>query len=96
MSLVRAQQEISSAEFSQWIAYNNVEPFGESRADLRAGIISSVMANIHRGKGQKSFTADEFMPEFGEREKPKMKSRQMQGLLRQFVKMHNATTDEGK
>ena len=34
MSVRRCQQEVSSAEFAEWMAYAEVSPFGEGRADL--------------------------------------------------------------
>ncbi len=48
---------------AEWIAYNQLEPIGEERADLRAGIIASTVANVHRGK-RKAFKASDFMPKF--------------------------------
>lgn len=33
---------------TEWIAYYTLEPFGEERADLRAGVLASLLANIHR------------------------------------------------
>ena len=67
MSVRQCQQEISSREFAEWIAYNRLEPFGERRADLRTGIVASVIANVNRDKKKRSkpFKAEEFMPEFG-------------------------------
>lgn len=51
--------------FKEWLDYAQVEPFGEERADLRAGIIASVMANcLARGKGRPAFRPSDFMPLF--------------------------------
>jgi inner membrane protein involved in colicin E2 resistance len=47
---------------TEWEIYAAIEPWGEERADLRAGIIASVIANVNRGKGQKAFTPQMFMP----------------------------------
>jgi hypothetical protein len=33
-------------ELAEWAAYYQCEPFGEERADLRAGIVASVIANV--------------------------------------------------
>jgi len=61
------QREISSLDFAEWLAYQELEPFGEERADLRAGIISATVANTARDpkKRRKPFRPAEFMPEFG-------------------------------
>ncbi|GEM_PF-787934 len=57
---------ISARELAEWEAYYRVEPWGEERADLRAGIIAATEANVHRDakKRRKAFTPEEFMPRF--------------------------------
>jgi len=49
---------------AEWLAYASLEPFGEDRADLRAGIIASTVANVNRGRSQRSLTPQDFMPDF--------------------------------
>ena len=44
------------------MAYNAIEPFGEERADLRAGIVAATTANVWRGKKDKAFKPTDFMP----------------------------------
>lgn len=44
----QAQLEISSAEFTEWMAYYELEPFGELVADQRHGVASALLANINR------------------------------------------------
>lgn len=53
---------MTSRQFAEWLAYSNVEPFGEQRADLRSAIIACVTANVWRGKGQKALKPEDFMP----------------------------------
>lgn len=55
---------MSSEELSMWMAYEVIEPFGETRADIRAGIIASTIANVNRGKNQKAFSPEDFMVKF--------------------------------
>ena len=43
------------------MAYDNIEPFGDQRADLRAGIISSTIFNMGRGKKAKAMGPIDFM-----------------------------------
>lgn len=50
-----------------WVAYAEAEPFGEERADLRAGIVASVIANVNRDpKKGRAYGPSDFMPKFGE------------------------------
>lgn len=61
---------VSSRELTEWQAYYSLEPFGEERADLRAGIVASTVANSVRDPKQQKqpYSPDQFMPQFEERE----------------------------
>lgn len=61
---------LSSRELSEWMAYYELEPWGEDRGDLRAGIVASVIANVNRDPKQRRapFEPQDFMPEFGSSE----------------------------
>lgn len=50
MSVRRAQEEISSAEFAEWIAYDRLEPIGDRRSDYQAAVIAYVTAQCHSSK----------------------------------------------
>jgi len=65
-------RRITYRELREWFAYYNIEPFGEWRADLRQAITSMVIANVNRGKNQKAFKPEDFMPF----EKPKKRKPQ--------------------
>jgi hypothetical protein len=56
--------EITSRQFAEWMAYAQLEPFGEERDDLRMGIVASTIANANRGKGQKAYKPTDFIPDF--------------------------------
>lgn len=57
---------MSSAEMAEWMAYAMIEPFGEARADLRMGIIASLLANIYRDpkKRRQAYKPEDFIPQF--------------------------------
>jgi len=55
---------MTSRQFAEWQAYAAIEPWGEDRADLRAGIVASTVAN-YAGKSLKedaSVSPIDFMP----------------------------------
>lgn len=60
----RMLSEITSRQFAEWMAYSQLEPWGEERDDLRMGIVASTIANSNRGKGQKPYKPQDFMPSF--------------------------------
>lgn len=52
---------MSSHEFTHWIAYYNLHPFGVERDNAHAGLIASMIGNAHRGKHGKPFNPSDFM-----------------------------------
>ncbi|MFZ2738093.1 MAG: DUF4035 domain-containing protein [Burkholderiaceae bacterium] len=53
---------IGSDELTEWMAFYQLEPFGDFRADVRAGIVASTFANANRARDTKPFTPEDFMP----------------------------------
>lgn len=43
------------------MVYYQIEPWGEKRADLRSGIIASILHNVNRGKKDKASSASDFI-----------------------------------
>jgi hypothetical protein len=64
MTVAEMLTRVSSCELTEWAAFYALEPFGEERADLRAGIISATVANVNRGEKQEPLAAADFMPKF--------------------------------
>lgn len=64
-------RSMSGPQFVEWMAYAEMEPFGEERADLRMAIETAALGNIlyqvWTGKKNLPFKIDDFMPKF---EKP--------------------------
>jgi len=56
--------------FVEWMQYAQVEPFGEERADVRAAIVATTVANcMGREKGKPPFKLADFMPQFEQPER---------------------------
>ncbi len=45
MTVSELLARISSAELTEWMAFDAIDPFGNWRADLRTGILAAVTAN---------------------------------------------------
>jgi hypothetical protein len=43
--------KMTSMEFTEWKVFFNLEPFGDMRADLRAGMIAAPLLNIWKKRG---------------------------------------------
>ena len=57
---------MSSLEFTEWMAYYRIEPFGPWRSDYQAGIVAAAVVNARafRPKHEKPHGPAEFMPSF--------------------------------
>lgn len=53
-----------AAELAEWMAFAELEPFGETRADLRSGIVAATVANSVRDPEQRRqpFGPADFVP----------------------------------
>ena len=83
-------ERCDSREIAEWMAYDSVEPFGEDRADLRAGIIASQIVNVHLSKGQRATVPADFMPDFDPKPKPAQSQREMAAVMGQLMAKQNA------
>jgi hypothetical protein len=61
VTVAELQDRLSLQEFWDWQLFAAKEPFLSERVDLMGALISSVIANVNRGKGQKPLTVDDFM-----------------------------------
>lgn len=50
---------MSPSEFIHWMAYYRLEPFGQERDNLHAGIIASTIVNVNSPK--RPYKAHDFM-----------------------------------
>ena len=88
MTVAELLTRISGRELSEWEAYYSLEPFGQVRGDLQAGIVASTVANLFRTKkGDKVYKPGDFTLEFKppRQKKPKPTPEQVQENLA-FVK----------
>ena len=52
-------RRMGASLFAEWRAFYALDPFGEERADLRMGVLASVLSNLFRGKrGRRKAPAD--------------------------------------
>lgn len=68
----RLLAELSTHEFDEWLAFYSIEPWGEARADVRAGIVASTIANVNRNPKyrRKPYSPQDFMPVYDKPPKP--------------------------
>lgn len=62
MTVKQLLASLDSAELTEWMAFNNIEAIGEARADLRAGIVASTVANHGTRVIREPYRPRDFMP----------------------------------
>jgi hypothetical protein len=76
---------MSWTQFLEWQAFADVEPFGPERDDQRFGSISTTIANVFRGKGQRPYKLKDLTPLFGDsqatKEEPNWKRMKQMGKM---------------
>lgn len=80
-------REISARQLGEWFAYALLEGFGDRRADIRMGILASLIANVHRDAKRKPspYKPADFIPRIKEDE-DKMRERDLRAALDAIAK----------
>lgn len=55
------QARMDSAEFTEWQAFDALEPIGERRADLRMALLCQLIANINRDPKRAAYSINDFL-----------------------------------
>lgn len=56
---------MGSREFSEWMAFFQLQPYGEWRADFRTASLMALIANVNRDPNKsKEYAPQDFMPDF--------------------------------
>jgi hypothetical protein len=61
------EETIDPEEWREWQGFNLLQPFGDQRNDVAAGVIASTIANSNRSKSSTPFSINDFMVEWGKK-----------------------------
>lgn len=64
MTRAELAQTMTHYELMEWSRLEGIEPWGERRLDLLAGIIAATIANVNRGPNRAPYQPKDFMPQF--------------------------------
>lgn len=70
MTVTELGRRMTSYELAEWAAFYQLEPFGEARSDLRAGMISSTIANCMTKRRGQGYRPSDFMVDFDKQHQP--------------------------
>ncbi len=60
--------ELPRRAFLDWVAYHELEPWDQDRADLRSAIVAATLANVFRQRGQPPRRVRDFLAYRGPRQ----------------------------
>lgn len=81
---------VSARELSEWEAYEGLAgPIGAERFDHLFAMLASVIANVNRGKGQRPYKGEQFMPKW-EKRAPVQDGMDGESMLRAVKRIHKA------
>jgi hypothetical protein len=79
MTVAELLSRVSSYELSEWQAFEKLEPFGSEAGYVGHAIVAKTIADVNRGKDQKSYELSDFMPDYeGEEEGPQTEREMLQ------------------
>lgn len=100
MTVRQLLESLDSREITEWLAYDQIEPFGPQREDLRTGLICSTVANHSLSPPRQPVRPSDFMLFADERRERKdgpvllPDAKAQSDLIRQAVFGHKPSTRE--
>ena len=88
------ESRLTAREFAEWMAFYQIDPWGEQRADMRSAQLVSMLANINRDpKKGRVYRPDEFMLFPDQQGDSQAETRQQTAArkLREFLTKQEAT-----
>lgn len=80
---------MDSVEYSEWLAFDAIEPIGSRRDDYNAAMQCALHANMNRKVGAKAYEPLDFMP-FMPQETEEEKQARMQKEFEAWARTYNA------
>jgi hypothetical protein len=74
--------QITWEQLVEWMAFAEVEPFDEERADMRAAQITSAIVNVNRAKGASPVSVSDVLLRFGDYEPPRKTWQQLKAAAK--------------
>lgn len=81
-------EDMPAETYWRWLEFDELEPFGAQRDDVRSAILGASVCNMLKGKRGRAFKLDDFMPDF--RRKKAQTPDQMHAVMQQFAAMFEA------
>lgn len=97
-------RSITNKQFIEWRAFAELEPFDETRQDIRTAAVQATMCEMHRDheKRRKPFTWADFKIPFGDEPKmetpdtltPQRSSAELKAIVQQYLYGEAVVTDK--
>lgn len=85
---------IPASRLVEYMAMYHISPWGDDRADLRAGYVAATQYNVNRQKGQPTLKVSDFIPDFAP--KKRKTGAEMEAIFSLYATAHNARLEAKK
>ena len=85
MTVAELNLRMSAREFSRWMEYFRSDPFGPVRDNLHAGMVTAMLFNANRRKGQRPLSASDFLL-MSERDRMSQRTKKTMETMRAIAK----------
>jgi hypothetical protein len=82
--------------YREWMVYAEMEPWDQQRADWRAAMIASTMANLWRGKKGRRRKLKDFLPVFKRSPGRPRTKQQAANLMAAMAKMYGGQVQDNR
>ena len=87
-------ETLTARQYVEWLEYYKCDPWGEQRADLRAGIVACTMSNRWRGKNEEASEPLDFMPYAQQEQTADEIKFSLKSILRQVDQNHGSSRND--
>jgi hypothetical protein len=83
-----------ASDFYEFMLYEQLEPFGDRRGDVQAGVIAATIANVNRSKStDRYFKPTDFIPDWEPKPVVQQTPEQIFNIMKIIQKRQNAIVE---
>ena len=84
---------MTSSEFAEWLAYDQISPGEPERGDLRSALVASVIANSQKGKGR-PYSISDFLLKFKTGKPTRKSAQEIKTKLKSWLSMYKSQAEK--
>lgn len=87
-------ERMPASEFFEWMILESIEPFGDRRGDIQAGLVAMTYANANRTPNTNPYPLSDFLPEWEPSQEPIQTQEKQTDIMMLIQAMQNTRVNE--